>query len=177
MVTSCGTWLFGYGSLLWNQGFEFAQRHPARLQGFVRRFWQGSTDHRGVPGAPGRVVTLATQATGECWGEVFLVREEVFSALDHRERGGYRRTWVDVEVPGGRRLRALTYRADPDNPDYLGPASLESMAAQILAASGPSGPNPEYLLRLATELERLGVRDPHVEELVGALKLPGVSRR
>lgn len=46
---------------------------------------------------------------------------------------------------------ALTYIAtsDPANLNWLGPASVEDVAAQIAAAEGPSGPNREYLFNLA----------------------------
>jgi glutathione-specific gamma-glutamylcyclotransferase len=37
-------WLFAYGSLMWNPAFHFAERAPALLRGWHRRFclWLGS---------------------------------------------------------------------------------------------------------------------------------------
>lgn len=48
----------GFGSLVHTPGFAFKGRVQGLIRGYRRVFWQGSTDHRGVPGAPGRVVTL-----------------------------------------------------------------------------------------------------------------------
>jgi cation transport regulator ChaC len=161
-------WIFGYGSLLWRPAFPHVERRAGWLEGWARRFWQGSTDHRGEPARPGRVVTLVPQADARCWGLAYRVesarRCEVLEALDQRESGGFERRELAVQLHGaaGALLPALVYVAPPGNPNYLGPAPLDAIAAQVRESSGPSGSNAEYVLRLAACLREIGGEDEHV---------------
>jgi cation transport regulator ChaC len=173
------TWIFGYGSLLWRPDFPSRERRPACIEGFVRRFWQGSTDHRGVVGAPGRVVTLLPRPGERTWGLAYRVgqsdRDEVLRRLDHRERGGYARHEVRLVFRDGGTAPGLVYRATEDNENYLGPAPMADVAAQVLRARGPSGANVEYVRELCRALRGLGVSDPHVEELDALLEQMGAA--
>jgi cation transport regulator ChaC len=168
-------WLFGYGSLIWRPDIEFIDRRPARVQGWSRRFWQGSHDHRGMPDAPGRVVTLIEDHTAACDGMAYLVDREVadetFSQLDHREKNGYERHRVRLEFhQSGEDAEGVVYIAPIDNFAYLGPAPLAEIASQIHRSVGPSGPNLEYLLELASALRDLNADDEHVFELEAAVR-------
>lgn len=163
-------WIFGYGSLVWRPAFRYAERRPGVLRGWSRRFWQGSTDHRGVPEAPGRVVTLVEDPSAACWGVAYRIAESerggVLRALDWREKGGFARHELEVRLrEPAARARALVYVAGPTNPNYLGPAPLSVVAEQVRRSRGPSGSNLEYVLRLAGALRDLGAEDPHVFEL------------
>jgi len=160
-------WIFGYGSLVWRPDFPHAEAVPAWSHGQKRRFWQASTDHRGTPARPGRVATLAPEQGARCRGIAYRIRpesrREVLAYLDHREKNGYLKRTLGVELDDGRRGEAITYIADPAGEHFLGPAPLADMARQIRASRGPSGPNAEYVLCLAAALRVL--RAPADEEV------------
>jgi len=155
-------WLFGYGSLIWKADFPFIERRPASIAGWVRRFWQGSHDHRGTPDAPGRVVTLVPQENAVCHGMAYLVTPEEFVHLDHREKNGYLRLPTEIRFDGGGSEKGLVYIARHDNAAYLGEATEWEIARHIAGARGPSGPNVEYLVHLAHALRDMGHEDEHV---------------
>ncbi|KAF2772082.1 ChaC-like protein [Teratosphaeria nubilosa] len=98
-------WLFGYGSLIWKPPPHYDLRVPGYIEGYVRRFWQASQDHRGTPSRPGRVVTLISRSLWETltdshpsapsrvWGAAYRIPSrhvaEVKQYLDIREINGY----------------------------------------------------------------------------------------
>lgn len=175
------SWIFGYGSLIWRPDIPYLSRRPARVYGWQRRFWQGSHDHRGMPENPGRVVTLIPDEQAHCDGVAYRVEadviENVFEALDHREKNGYQRFDVTLHLRGDTAADAacslesgLVYIAPVHNFAYLGPAPLTEMATQIFHSQGPSGRNIDYLLELAAALRELDAHDPHVFELEAAVR-------
>ncbi|WNL38655.1 gamma-glutamylcyclotransferase [Halomonas sp. PAMB 3232] len=163
-------WLFGYGSLIWKADFPFLERKSAYIEGFERRFWQGSHDHRGTPQAPGRVATLIPVEGAVCHGMAYRISEETLAPLDHREKNGYLREVTPLHFADGGQVQGLVYMATEENPAFLGPAPLETMARHIHEAVGPSGPNRDYLLNLAQALRELDVEDAHIFALQAELE-------
>ncbi len=166
-------WIFGYGSLIFRPSFPYEERREAWLRDWTRRFWQGSADHRGVPEAPGRVVTLVPEPGARCWGMAYRISpervEEVLAHLDVREQGGYERHGVLLETRECVTLEAVMYVAGPANVHYMGPATLEEIAGVVRFAQGPSGSNRDYVQRLAEALTQAGEHDAHVAELMRLL--------
>ena len=168
-------WLFGYGSLIYKVDFPFLEQRPAAIRGWARRFWQGSHDHRGTPEAPGRVVTLIEQPGAVCRGVAYRVSPNVFEYLDVREKNGYLRFSTTMTFDDGSHAEGLVYIATEDNEAFLGEAPEADIARQIALATGPSGPNSEYLLRLADSLRQLGDDCSHtfaIEACLRADELP-----
>lgn len=171
-------WIFGYGSLVWRPAFDHVDQRPAWVRGWTRRFWQWSTDHRGVPDAPGRVATLLERPGEVCWGRAYAVdptkEHAILAALDHREKQGYDRRVVDLGFADGPGLPGLVYVATPDNPSFAGETPLPELAEIIASRVGPSGSNREYLVELASALRAMDVVDPHVLALEALVaNLPG----
>ena len=289
----CDIWVFGFGSLVHHPGFAYEERVEGFIRGWRRVFWQGSTDHRGVPEKPGRTVTLVEDSSSitvrasasastprrasrpqHCcrrrppplrarspagprpltsparpppppvqWGAAYRLvgsraeQQRTLQYLEWREKQYDRRVWVAVHRLGAAAgdppavAQALTFVATNDrcaaggwelagwlpwagwlaggrlrlclgwrdrsraharaarsallcspvhehpgrppprprrraaNPNYLGPASEEAIAAQVAAAAGPSGPNRDYVFRLADAMRTMGVDDPDLFSL------------
>lgn len=173
-------WVFGYGSLCWNPGFEYTKCVTGYVRGYVRRFWQGNTTHRGTKEKPGRVVTLVEQTDGITWGCAYKITgSTALTYLKQREctLGGYSTLYAkfyprvaadDMELCG-EAFPALLYIATDKNQLWMGDTPLSVIAQEIADSQGPSGHNVEYLIRLANfmrdELKDVVVDDEHLFQL------------
>lgn len=175
-------WIFGYGSLIWKTQFPYKKKVVGYVKGFKRRFWWWSEDHRGVPGAPGRVVNLLPgEDEDRVYGVAYEIddndwEEGVRDQLDHREKGGYTQhlaTFYPGEGQEASEQQVTLYLGQITHRQYAGPDSLDAMASTILSSVGPSGENKEYLYRLAQALRELvpSIRDTHVEQLEARVRV------
>lgn len=164
-------WVFGYGSLLWDPGFEVRDSVLARLPGYHRSFCMRSIHHRGTVEAPGLVLALDAAERAECQGVALSVAAEqagdVLAYLRERElvSSAYLERVLEVELRDGRRVEAVTYVVDPAHVQYCGGLALEEQAHIIARAVGGRGPNTEYLHNTAAHLGALGIQDPDLDWL------------
>ena len=175
MTLPDASWVFGYGSLMWNPGFPFTEQQPAQLHGYHRAFCMYSQHHRGTQDTPGLVLGL--DAGGHCPGVAFRVASEHWPAtykyLNERElvsSYAYTPKVIEVMLATGP-VPAFTYVANPDHPNYAGPLPLDTVVAIILRASGISGRNHDYLTELVHKLDSLGYHDSDLHALRERVKV------
>ncbi|KAH1215958.1 hypothetical protein AAZX31_13G064400 [Glycine max] len=175
-------WVFGYGSLISKAGFHYDERIVGFIKGYRRVFYQGSTDHRGTPEFPGRTVTLEPAEGEICWGAAYKIakKEDAETALVYLEvrekqydKKEYLDFYTDLTATSPAVSGVMVYIATPDkksNVNYLGPASIEDIARQIIQAKGPAGPNRDYLFNLEKALHEIGCKDKHVIDLANEVR-------
>ena len=164
-------WVFGYGSLMWRQGFSFIEQMPARLIGEHRALCVYSFDHRGTPEKPGLVLGL--DRGGACRGIAFRVaaaqRDEVINYLRGREqttnvyREVMRSVWLENDAR--ERVSALAYVVDRGHVQYAGRLSLHEQLHYVRQGHGRSGNNRDYVLETVRSIEAQGFRDAPLHQL------------
>ena len=163
-------WVFGYGSLLWNPGFEPTEKVRATLQGYHRSFCMLSIHHRGTDDDPGLVLAL-DEADAQCTGLALKVRDDqaddVLQYLREREliSSAYVEKNVELQTDEGEIIEAIAYVISRDHVQYC-QFELEKQAQMIANAVGGRGPNTEYLYNTAELLAELKIPDPDMDWLV-----------
>jgi glutathione-specific gamma-glutamylcyclotransferase len=166
-------WIFGYGSLIWKPDFEYAERRPARVNGWHRALKMWSRINRGTPERPGLVFGMLSG--GCCRGMVFRVpREsaaETLTRLWGREMitAVYDPKWLTAHTPQGP-VRALAFTLSRKSPSHTGELTEDEYKAIFAEATGIYGTTFDYAQRTLEELRRHDIRDRHLERL---LKLIG----
>ncbi len=165
-------WVFGYGSLIWDPCFAFADRQIGRVTGWHRSFCMWSVHYRGTAEAPGLVLALDEADGAHCDGVAFRVmpgtEAATLAALREREliSYAYREETVAVALTNGDIAQAVTYVINRDHVQYARALPLEDQAQIIAQRHGVKGPNRDYLFATAQHLSELGLADPDLDWLV-----------
>ena len=169
-------WVFGYGSLIWDPGFDFVSRQVARLGGYHRSFCMWSTHYRGTPENPGLVLALDRARGAHCDGVAFSVAPDAAVAtidyLRAREliSSAYLEQRVSVRLADGQRVRAVTYVINHDHAQYAKGLAPGEQAAIIARSTGLRGRNADYLFNTVAHLTDLGISDPEMAELAAEVR-------
>ena len=172
-------WVFGYGSLIWRPGFDFAERVPAHIIGMHRSLCVYSFDHRGTPERPGLVLGL--DFGGACRGIAYRVtaarRMATLKYLREREQttAVYRELVRSIWLAGNpeRHVDALCYAVDRGHPQYAGRLTHDRQLRIVRQGHGRSGNNRDYVIETAKALEALNIVDHELQVL--AQRLAGSS--
>jgi glutathione-specific gamma-glutamylcyclotransferase len=166
-------WVFGYGSLMWNPAFHFAERRAALVHGYHRQFCLWARAGRGSPSRPG--LMLALERGGSCHGVAFrLHRDKVLSELDvvwRREMltMAYRPVWVTARTAKGAE-RAIAFAANRSHERYVRGLHSGEIVRYLASGAGPLGRCRDYLFDTVLHLRDLGIRDRRLEALAHAVQ-------
>ncbi len=162
------TWVFAYGSLLWNPAFHYVEERAGIVYGYHREFCLRTSIGRGSPDLPG--LLLGLDRGGSCRSVALriarhAVRTEM-GIIFRREMltGVYEPRWVNVHSAGGI-LRAVTFVIDSSHERYASGLSEDELVGTIARAEGPLGRCCDYLFDTVDHLRERGLADRRMEHL------------
>lgn len=167
-------WVFAYGSLMWNPGFEFREAMVATLHGYHRRLCLWSVRYRGTEDRPGLVLGL--DRGGSCRGYAYHVdgklTASVVEYLCDRELliGSYDPRLVPVTFEDGRKVTALTFVTKPDHPHFAPRLTLEQTVYVVHGARGARGCNRSYVTNTVARMDHLNIRNTELHRVARRLE-------
>jgi cation transport protein ChaC len=162
---------------MWNPGFSYQERVPARLDDWHRALCIYSWHHRGTRDLPGLVLGL--DRGGSCDGFAFRVAashvEETIQYLRKREQitDVYLEVMLSVSLLDGshRRQDALTYVVDQTKEQYAGRLDMEQLEYFVRQGVGQSGRNPDYVIATVEHLRDANIPDETLYALADRLRI------
>jgi len=166
-------WVFGYGSLIWNQIFHHDQNVRGTLYGYRRKFCLKTQLSRGTPEQPG--LLLGLEPGGSCSGIAYRLCGdsllEDLTLLWRREMvtGAYSPRWISLKT-NGEPITALAFVMNRQYVHYASGLSDEETARVLAVAKGPIGSCAEYLFNTHEGLIQNKIQDRHMNNLVSLVK-------
>jgi len=165
-------WVFGYGSLIWNPGFDFAEKRLTSLRGYHRSLCLCSRINRGTPECPGLVFGL--DRGGSCLVMAFRVLNKdiplTFSALWLREMdtGAYHPRWINADTEQGP-ITVLAFVINRQGAAYVSGLSHDEQVRIVMDAHGTYGSCVDYVMQTAQALLAEGVCDDRLSALAAEI--------
>lgn len=167
-------WVYGYGSLIWNPEFDYAEKRIGTLRGHHRALCLWSRVNRGTPQQPGLVFGL--DRGGSCRGMAFRIQaRDVLDMLPNLWRremstGAYLPRWLRCDTDIGP-VQALAFVIDRKSPGYVKEPACELAIEIIHRASGSYGPCVDYVLQTHQALQAAGIHDARLHRIAHQLSL------
>ena len=175
------TWVFGYGSLMWDPCFPYVEARRALLRGYHRALCILSILNRGTVDRPG--LALGLDRGGSCRGFAFRIDAPDLAAakadLWRREMANavYVPKMLPVEIAGGGRVPALVFVARRGHPQYVGDLQPEQAAALVTQGTGAYGSALDYLRNVVRHLDEFGIDDCPLHRVLTLAEAKAASAR
>ncbi len=156
-------WVFGYGSLMWDPGFQYAESSRGRIFGYHRALCIQSVRYRGTHEVPGLVFGL--DRGGSCTGIAYRIesekQREVADYLQDREMLNevYDPSIKSIVLDDGRSVRAVAFIVRRQHPSYVRNLTLDETASIVAKACGQRGANHDYVASTVRSLRKIGIHD------------------
>ena len=166
-------WVFAYGSLMWNPGFDYIDSTPAILHGYHRRLCLWSINYRGTVDQPGLVLGLAKG--GSCQGYAYRIAdhhtESAITYLCDREliSGAYDARLCSVSLEDGRKVQSLTFVCRTDHPHFVTHLEFEDTVNVVKTARGNRGCNRDYVINTVEHMNQINIRNTNLHKVAARL--------
>lgn len=143
----------------------------ATLSGYRRAFNKLSVANWGTKEAPCPTLNFQADREASCQGMVFVFaavdKDAVLARLQKREGKSFVLTPLSVRLDDGMEVEA--YAPLHNSRNLRSDLKLDDQVRMVRAARGTSGSGIDYVKGIAESLEALGIEDPAVRYLRGAL--------
>ena len=167
-------WVFGYGSLMWDEWekkFNGIRHDQARLDNYHRSFNKKSTRNWGTRDNPGP--TLGLENGSHCIGCAFEFSNDqqavILDYLRDREGTSFCFKKLTIKLEDGRSIQAFTPVNDQSSTTYIENINLETRVEMAKNAIGSNGKCIDYVTNIYNKLNKLGIRDPYVSKFYNAI--------